>query len=181
MSERQTSHQPTNKNLRLSCCRHAAAATACTSDHPNEFGVVPPKTKHPLSPLGVKSLLITPARSHARAHALHVLPVADTQACINSPLCCATSPLILGGRVPRLLLQLRPTADAHTCMLTLTRQCARACPQDGRAHKSAAKKGGGGDESEDDGREQKEPPAHSSLTSPSRLRVESDDHDSTRN
>ena len=58
--------------------------------------------------------------------------------------------------MPRLLLQLRPTADARTRILTLTRQCARACPQDGRAHKSAAKKGDGGDESED-GREQKEP------------------------
>ena len=57
--------------------------------------------------------------------------------------------------MPR-LLQLRPTADARTRILTLTRQCARACPQDGRAHKSAAKKGDGGDESED-GREQKEP------------------------
>ena len=79
--------------------------------------------------------------------------------------------------MPRLL---RPTADARTRILTLTRQCARACPQDGRAHKSAAKKGDGGDES-DDGREQKEPPALSSLTSPSRLQVESDDHDSTRN
>ena len=92
-------------------------------------------------------------------------------------LCCATSPLILEGRLPRLL---RPTADARTRILTLTRQCARACPQDGRAHKSAAKRCGGGDESEN-GREQKEPSAHSSLTSPSRLRVESDDHDSTRN
>ena len=57
--------------------------------------------------------------------------------------------------MPR-LLQLRPTADARTRILTLTRQCARACPQDGRAHKSAAKKGDGEDESED-GREQKEP------------------------
>ena len=57
--------------------------------------------------------------------------------------------------MPR-LLQLRPTADARTRILTLTRQCARACPQDGRAHKSAAKKGDGGDESED-GRKQKEP------------------------
>ena len=55
--------------------------------------------------------------------------------------------------MPRLL---RPTADARTRILTLTRQCARACPQDGRAHKSAAKKGDGGDESED-GRKQKEP------------------------
>ena len=140
-------------------CRCGPGRCPATAAHPSTSGCLvaaqqqPPRSvrptspiqrlhrrasMHPLSPLGVKSLGITPARSHARAHALHVLPVADTKARINSPLCCATSPLILGDRVPR-LLQLRPTADARTRILTLTRQCARACPQDGRAHKSAAK------------------------------------------
>ena len=83
--------------------------------------------------------------------------------------------------MPRLLVLLRPTADARTRILTLTRQCAhelaRKMVEHTRALQRRAVAGtrvkmmGGSRRSR----------RHIRLTSPSRLRVESDDHDSTRN